>query len=98
MVNSLIDDFTFMMESKGITLVIEQDDRLITVSQQNGTVKLYFTCSPITKQILFSYGDKCYLYIPKLFSKLLGDPQPLARTGDTAIRGTIIRLLDNLRW
>lgn len=67
----LLDDITFLSEDKGIVISIMQDDNCITISQKDGKFKIYFTYFPSEKQIVFSFGDACYVYAAGLFEKLL---------------------------
>lgn len=71
LLDSMIEDITYMSDELGINLTITQNDQYICV-QDSGEIKekIYFKCIQPEQQIVFAYGDKCYEYSPKLFQTL----------------------------
>lgn len=97
--DSLLDDLSFLTETRGILLEVRQDEKCITVSQKDGTAKLYFTYIQTMKKIIFSYCDTCFVYSSGLFSKLLGDnASALASNQDISWKDALMKLLGIDSW
>ena len=83
LIDSLLDDITYLSETRGLSINIEQNSGYLCLSHKgadNIVTKVYFMYMAKKEQIVFSYGDVCYLYTPGLFSNLLADYIPLEVT------------------
>jgi len=92
LIDSLLDDITYFSETRGLALNIEQNKGVLCLSHKgaNNTVtKVHFIYVAHKKQIVFSYGDVCYLYVPGMFAKLLADFTP----ADVTFKSNFIRAL-----
>lgn len=92
LIDLLLDDITYFSEIRKLSLNIEQDKGVLCLSHKgtnNIITKLYFIYLAQKKQIVFSYGDDCYLYSNGLFANLLKDYTP----ADISFRTGLINAL-----
>lgn len=92
LIEALLDDITYFTETRRLALNVEQTNGTICLSHKgaNNTVtRVYFMYLANKKQIVFSYGDICYLYSPGLFSSLLADYTPV----DVTFKSGLMRVL-----
>jgi len=74
LIDSLLDDITYLSESCGLSLNVDQNSGYLCLSHKganNIITKVYFMYITQREQVVFSYRDVCYLYTPGLFSNLL---------------------------
>jgi len=73
LIDSLLDDLSYLSENKGVVLSIEQNDSYVSISQKDSEkqMKLHFTYVFTKKQIIFSYNEQCFVYFSGMFEKLL---------------------------
>ena len=92
LIDSLLDDITYFSEKRGLALSVEQNKGILSLSHKgaNNTItKVHFIYIAPKKQIVFSYGDICYLYTPGLLAALLADYTPV----DSAFKSGLMRVL-----
>jgi len=83
LIDSLLDDITYLTETRGLALKVEQDNGHIALSHKgtNGTItKSYFTYLPRRRLIVFSHGEVFYEYKTGLLSGLLADCVPTEKS------------------
>jgi len=79
LIDSLLDDIAYFSETRGLALNVEQDHGTLCLSHKgtNKTItRVSFIYIAHKQQIVFSYGDDCYLYTTGLFANLLVDYTP----------------------
>lgn len=71
MAEAVIDDLTFMSDKIGIQVTVAMQEQYLVISQEaiDKTTRIYFMDSASKKQIVFSYGDKSYLYHSGMFEE-----------------------------
>lgn len=71
MAEAVIDDLTFISKKIGIQVTVVMQEQYLVISQEtiDRTSRIYFMDSTSKKQIVFSYGDKCYLYHSGMFEE-----------------------------
>lgn len=71
MAEAVIDDLTFMSDQIGIQVTVAMQEQYLVISQEaiDKTLRIYFMDSASKKQIVFSYGDKSYLYHSGMFEE-----------------------------
>lgn len=69
LIEEIVDDLTFMVDTVGVETAISLSDNYLTVYQEaiDKTTRLYFMYSIVKQAVILSYGDKCYLYHKELF-------------------------------
>ena len=92
LVDSLIDDISYFSEERGLSLSVEQNGGILSLSHKDADdiiTKIYFAYVPQKKQIVFSYCDTQYLYYSGMFSKLLTD----FSIADTTFKSGLMRAM-----
>ena len=71
MAEAIIDDLTFMSDKVGIQVTVAMQKQYLVISQEaiDKTSRIFFTDSASKKQIVFSYGNKSYLYHSGMFEE-----------------------------
>ena len=93
MTDALLDDLSFLSETKGIILTVQPDGKYVTVSQKDGKAKLHFVYVQAMKQVAFDFHDKCYVYNTGLFSKLLEGNTIETKSKDSSFKDSFKKLL-----
>ena len=67
--DAIIDDLTFMVDTVGIQVSVAIKEQFLVISQEtvDKTIRIYFMYHQENDQMIFSYGEKCYLYDSGLF-------------------------------
>lgn len=89
LIDCLVEDIEYLSEKRGLSLNVQYSEPFFCLAHKgaNGTVtKVHFACLATRRQIIFSYGDIKYLYVPGLFTKLLADDVPAKVTFMTGLR------------
>lgn len=92
LIDSLLDDITYLSEVRGLSLNIENNNGFLCISHKgadNTITRINFMYIPNKEQIIFSYGDICYLYTTKMYSSLLADYNPV----DISFKSGLLRAM-----
>ncbi len=92
LIESLLDDISYFTEIRKLALNVEQNKGALCLSHKgtnNVVTRIYFIYIAQKKQIIFTYGDDCYLYNSGLFENLLADFNPV----DVTFKSGLMRAL-----
>jgi len=95
LIDTLLDDITYFSETRGLVLNIEQNEGVLYLSHKgtdNTLTSICFTYIAHKRQVVFFYGDVCYLYHTRLFTNLLSDRNPQ----DTTVKSGL--MINALAW
>ena len=98
LIESLIDDISYLSEERGIELTVQQDknENVVFLLEKDSMIKIRFNYIDSLKKVLFSYDECLYVYDSGLFSKLLknntGESEDIKK--GTSLKNNIIRMFN----